>query len=164
MLEAYHHARDSNPFREPGQSADQQPRRRRRAAVLFRRPAGGGAIRQQTRIPPNRRRGAPKDRGRAATPARRTNAVASCACSSPRPRVEGAYYSVPCRWVGLDLTTWIGAMSSSSSPVVTKRRPLRWKSRGAPCQPRPWCGRWVADDLDAVTSCSSRDAVVGPPV
>jgi transposase len=24
-------------------------------------------------------------------------------------RVEGAYYSVPCRWAGLDLTTWIGA-------------------------------------------------------
>ena len=30
---------------------------------------------------------------------------------SPRAlaRVEGAYYSVPCRWMGLDLTTWIGA-------------------------------------------------------
>lgn len=26
-------------------------------------------------------------------------------------RVEGAYYSVPCRWAGLDLTTWIGATS-----------------------------------------------------
>jgi len=24
-------------------------------------------------------------------------------------RVEGAYYSVPCRWAGLDLTTWVGA-------------------------------------------------------
>lgn len=23
-------------------------------------------------------------------------------------RVEGAYYSVPCRWTGLDLTTWVG--------------------------------------------------------
>jgi transposase len=30
---------------------------------------------------------------------------------SPRAlvRVAGAYYSVPCRWAGLDLTTWIGA-------------------------------------------------------
>ena len=30
---------------------------------------------------------------------------------SPRAlaRVEGAYYSVPCGWMGLDLTTWIGA-------------------------------------------------------
>ena len=30
---------------------------------------------------------------------------------SPRAiaRVEGATYSVPCRWAGLDLTTWIGA-------------------------------------------------------
>ncbi len=26
-------------------------------------------------------------------------------------RVAGAYYSVPCRWAGLDLTTWIGAMT-----------------------------------------------------
>ena len=29
---------------------------------------------------------------------------------SPRAlaRIEGAFYSVPCQWVGLDLTTWIG--------------------------------------------------------
>lgn len=36
--------------------------------------------------------------------------AATVATVSPRAlaRVEGAYYSVPCRWAGLDLTTWIG--------------------------------------------------------
>lgn len=37
--------------------------------------------------------------------------VATIATILPRAlaRVEGAYYSVPCRWAGLDLTAWIGA-------------------------------------------------------
>lgn len=37
--------------------------------------------------------------------------VATLATILPRAlaRVEGAYYSVPCRWAGLDLTAWIGA-------------------------------------------------------
>lgn len=37
--------------------------------------------------------------------------AATIATVTPRAlaRVEGAYYSVPCRWAGLDLTTWIGA-------------------------------------------------------
>ena len=37
--------------------------------------------------------------------------AATLATISPRAlaRVEGAFYSVPCRWAGLDLTTWIGA-------------------------------------------------------
>jgi transposase len=39
--------------------------------------------------------------------------AATLATVSPRAlaRVEGAYYSVPCRWAGLDLVTWIGAMT-----------------------------------------------------
>ena len=39
--------------------------------------------------------------------------TATVATITPRAlaRVEGAYYSVPCRWAGLDLTTWIGAMT-----------------------------------------------------
>ena len=37
--------------------------------------------------------------------------VATIATILPRAwaRIEGAYYSVPCRWAGLDLTAWIGA-------------------------------------------------------
>jgi transposase len=37
--------------------------------------------------------------------------LATIATILPRAlaRVEGAYYSVPCRWAGLDLTAWIGA-------------------------------------------------------
>ena len=37
--------------------------------------------------------------------------AATIATISPRAlgRVEGAYYSVPCGWMGLDLTAWIGA-------------------------------------------------------
>lgn len=37
--------------------------------------------------------------------------AATVATIGPRAlaHVEGAYYSVPCRWAGLDLVTWIGA-------------------------------------------------------
>ena len=37
--------------------------------------------------------------------------AATVASITPRglARVHGAYYSVPCRWAGLDLTGWIGA-------------------------------------------------------
>jgi transposase len=41
--------------------------------------------------------------------------AATVATISPRAlaHVEGAYYSVPCRWAGLDLVTWIGATTVS---------------------------------------------------
>ena len=41
--------------------------------------------------------------------------AAIVATISPRAlaHVEGAYYSVPCRWAGLDLVTWIGATTVS---------------------------------------------------
>ena len=31
-------------------------------------------------------------------------------------RIEGAYYSVPCRWAGLDVTAIVRARSCSSGP------------------------------------------------
>jgi transposase len=41
--------------------------------------------------------------------------ASTVATISPRAlaHVEGAYYSVPCRWAGLDLVTWIGATTVS---------------------------------------------------
>ena len=79
--------------------------------------------------------------------------AATVATISPRAlaHVEGAYYSVPCRWAGLDLVTWIGATT------VTPRRSRRPADRSSADALRP-----AVDRLSALPADAGAEAASGP--